>query len=96
MQGIKEGQTHIDNPTFEEYSSWSHPIDLHYATKGLQGIRLKYIHLIKYSIKLLNRYLYKKDGQNLIFKFGIKILLEEPSFMDMGHVTYQLHQDIMN
>ena len=38
LQGIKEGQTHIDNPTYEEMTYWAHPIDVHYATKGLQGI----------------------------------------------------------
>jgi B9 domain-containing protein 2 len=37
LQGIKEGQTHVDNPTFEEFAAWAHPIDVHYATKGLQG-----------------------------------------------------------
>jgi hypothetical protein len=37
LQGIKEGQTHVDNPCYEQFASWSHPIDIHYTTKGLQG-----------------------------------------------------------
>lgn len=41
LQGIKEGQTHVDNPTYEQFAAWSHPIDLHYSTKGLQGIQMK-------------------------------------------------------
>lgn len=38
LQGIKEGQTHVDTPSYEEFSYWAHPIDIHYATKGLQGM----------------------------------------------------------
>lgn len=37
LQGVKEGQTHVDNPTYEQFAAWSHPIDVHYSTKGLQG-----------------------------------------------------------
>ena len=37
MQGIKEGQTHVDNPTYESNAYWAHPVDIHYSTKGLQG-----------------------------------------------------------
>ena len=37
LQGIKEGQTHVDNPTYEPTAYWAHPIDIHYSTKGLQG-----------------------------------------------------------
>ena len=38
LQGVKEGQTHVDNPTYESHSYWAHPVDLHYTTKGLQGM----------------------------------------------------------
>uniref|UniRef100_H2Z3A6 B9 domain-containing protein 2 n=1 Tax=Ciona savignyi TaxID=51511 RepID=H2Z3A6_CIOSA len=37
IAGVKEGQTHVDNPENEQAAYWSHPIDVHYATKGLQG-----------------------------------------------------------
>ncbi|XP_047136488.1 B9 domain-containing protein 2 [Hydra vulgaris] len=37
LSGVCEGQTQVDNPENEEYSVWSHPIDLHFATKGLKG-----------------------------------------------------------
>ncbi len=37
LQGIKEGQTHVDCPTYDPDAYWAHPIDLHYTTKGLQG-----------------------------------------------------------
>lgn len=37
LAGNKEGQTQVDNPQNEEFAAWCHPVDLHYATKGLQG-----------------------------------------------------------
>uniref|UniRef100_A0A3B3XL82 B9 domain-containing protein 2 n=1 Tax=Poecilia mexicana TaxID=48701 RepID=A0A3B3XL82_9TELE len=36
LSGLKEGQTQVDNPQTGDMAYWSHPIDLHYATKGLQ------------------------------------------------------------
>ena len=40
MAGIREGQTQVDSPNDELFAYWSHPIDLHFACKGLQGILL--------------------------------------------------------
>ena len=40
LQGIKEGQTHVDSPTYEPTAYWAHPIDIHYSTKGLQGKKI--------------------------------------------------------
>ena len=39
LQGLREGQTHVDGPSYGDGSQpkWGHPIDLHLATKGLQG-----------------------------------------------------------
>ena len=37
LQGRIEGQTQVDNPEEGETSFWSHPIDVHFATRGLQG-----------------------------------------------------------
>ncbi|PIK48920.1 putative B9 domain-containing protein 2 [Apostichopus japonicus] len=37
IAGLREGQTQIDNPQNEEFAVWSHPLDIHFATKGLQG-----------------------------------------------------------
>lgn len=28
----------MDCPTYEPFAAWSHPIDIHYTTKGLQGM----------------------------------------------------------
>ncbi|XP_035222690.1 B9 domain-containing protein 2-like [Stegodyphus dumicola] len=37
IEGFKEGQTQMDNPLDNETCYWSHPVDVHYATKGIQG-----------------------------------------------------------
>jgi B9 domain-containing protein 2 len=37
LAGLREGQTQVDNPQNEEFAYWSHPIDIHFSTKGLQG-----------------------------------------------------------
>uniref|UniRef100_T1JIR5 B9 domain-containing protein 2 n=1 Tax=Strigamia maritima TaxID=126957 RepID=T1JIR5_STRMM len=37
ISGVKEGQTQIDISQFDNKSYWSHPIDVHFATKGIQG-----------------------------------------------------------
>lgn len=34
---MREGQTQVDTPQIGDMAYWSHPIDLHFATKGLQG-----------------------------------------------------------
>ena len=37
LQGLREGQTQVDNPSLGEIAYWCHPVDVHFATKGLQG-----------------------------------------------------------
>lgn len=37
LAGLREGQTQVDSPQNEDFAYWSHPIDIHFATKGLQG-----------------------------------------------------------
>ncbi|GAB6027754.1 B9 domain-containing protein 2 [Chamberlinius hualienensis] len=37
LSGLAEGQTQVDSPAVDDTSYWSHPLDLHYATKGIQG-----------------------------------------------------------
>uniref|UniRef100_A0A8P0SPW7 Transforming growth factor beta-1 proprotein n=2 Tax=Canis lupus familiaris TaxID=9615 RepID=A0A8P0SPW7_CANLF len=38
LSGVREGQTQVDTPQVGDMAYWSHPIDLHFATKGLQEI----------------------------------------------------------
>lgn len=37
LEGDAEGQTQVDFPSDGTMANWSHPVDLHFATKGLQG-----------------------------------------------------------
>ncbi|XP_054160833.1 B9 domain-containing protein 2-like [Oppia nitens] len=37
IEGLIEGQTQVDDPQTQEITYWCHPIDLHLATKGIQG-----------------------------------------------------------
>uniref|UniRef100_A0A8B9VCT4 B9 domain-containing protein 2 n=1 Tax=Anas zonorhyncha TaxID=75864 RepID=A0A8B9VCT4_9AVES len=37
LEGLREGQTQVDDPQAGDTAFWCHPIDVHYATKGLQG-----------------------------------------------------------
>ncbi|XP_073879794.1 B9 domain-containing protein 2 isoform X3 [Macaca fascicularis] len=37
LSGVREGQTQVDTPQIGDMAYWSHPIDLHFATKGLQA-----------------------------------------------------------
>jgi len=37
LAGECHGQTQVDCPKIDSFTHWSHPIDLHFATKGLQG-----------------------------------------------------------
>jgi B9 domain-containing protein 2 len=43
IAGAKEGQTQVDNPSYNDITYWCHPIDIHFATKGLTGISLFYL-----------------------------------------------------
>ncbi|CAG5132914.1 unnamed protein product [Candidula unifasciata] len=37
LSGLREGQTQVDNPESEDAAYFAHPIDIHFATKGIQG-----------------------------------------------------------
>ncbi|KAI5704605.1 hypothetical protein M8J75_007139 [Diaphorina citri] len=34
ISGKKEGQTQVDSPVYDKLTVWSHPIDVHFATRG--------------------------------------------------------------
>ncbi|XP_076058537.1 B9 domain-containing protein 2-like [Oratosquilla oratoria] len=38
VEGVTEGQTQVDCPVIDsEQTSWCHPVDIHLATRGIQG-----------------------------------------------------------
>ena len=52
LEGAAEGQTQLDTPEIGSVSTWNHPLDVHFATRGLQGwpqIQLQIYHLDSYS-----------------------------------------------
>ncbi|XP_057375462.1 B9 domain-containing protein 2-like [Daphnia carinata] len=52
LEGATEGQTQLDTPQIGSLTNWNHPLDVHWATRGLQGwpqIHLQIYHLDGYS-----------------------------------------------
>lgn len=37
VSGKNSGQTQVDNSLYSDTCNWSFPIDVHFATKGIQG-----------------------------------------------------------
>lgn len=59
LSGLKEGQTQVDVPQIGEMAYWSHPIDLHYSTKGLQGLLRSWFYKIVWPVvRLPSEWLY--------------------------------------
>lgn len=53
VEGLVEGQTQADQSEVNDTVSWCHPIDIHLATRGIQGITLYFesvisLHLFYY------------------------------------------------
>ncbi|XP_064487798.1 B9 domain-containing protein 2-like [Ornithodoros turicata] len=36
LEGLREGQTHVNFHHYEEISTWCHPVDIHLSTQGIQ------------------------------------------------------------
>ena len=51
INGQREGQTQVALPQNEAEAVWSHPIDIHYATKGLQGKNYSVVYRILHSYR---------------------------------------------
>jgi hypothetical protein len=45
ISGLKEGQTQVDNPVYGSVTYWCHPIDIHFVTKGIQGMVIRILKL---------------------------------------------------
>ena len=37
LEGLREGQTQVDNPQNHNTAIFAHPIDIHFATEGMHG-----------------------------------------------------------
>lgn len=60
ISGKKEGQTQVDTPVYDKITTWSHPIDVHFATRGVQGWPKLYLQV----------YHYDKFGRGEIYGYG--------------------------
>ncbi|KAL1458143.1 hypothetical protein WDU94_008314 [Cyamophila willieti] len=60
ISGKKEGQTQVDSPVYDKLTVWSHPIDVHFATRGVQGWPKLYLQV----------YHYDKFGRGEIYGYG--------------------------
>ncbi|KAF6214297.1 hypothetical protein GE061_009037 [Apolygus lucorum] len=49
ISGLKEGQTQVDTPGYDDISYWCHPIDVHFATKGIPGWPKIFIQVYHYD-----------------------------------------------
>jgi len=79
LAGQKEGQTQVDNPQNEDCARWCHPIDLHFATKGLKGWP-------KFHFQVWHQDSY---GRNEIFGYGYCHVPTSPGTHKVDCVTWR-------
>ncbi|XP_029427651.1 B9 domain-containing protein 2 isoform X1 [Rhinatrema bivittatum] len=79
LSGVAEGQTQVDNPQNEEMAFWSHPIDIHFATKGLQGWPKLYLQV------------WHQDsfGRNELYGYGFCHVPSGPGLHQLECVTWR-------
>ncbi|KAI3387346.1 hypothetical protein SNEBB_003868 [Seison nebaliae] len=79
IQGFDSGQTQVDCPSNECVAYWSHPIDLHLSTKGLQGwpkINFQVWHQDDY-------------GRHEIYGYGCLVLPMSPGYHELECPTWR-------
>ncbi|XP_075225928.1 B9 domain-containing protein 2-like [Lycorma delicatula] len=60
VAGLKEGQTQVDDPVYNDITYWSHPIDVHFSTKCVQGWPKLHVQV----------YHYDKYGRSELYGYG--------------------------
>ncbi|XP_022184281.2 B9 domain-containing protein 2 isoform X3 [Nilaparvata lugens] len=80
ISGLKEGQTQVDNPVYDEVTHWSHPIDVHYSTKGVQG--WPKIHVQVYH--------YDQFGRSELYGYGFCFVPTTPGSHSIECSTWRL------
>lgn len=68
ISGLTEGQTQVDNPEYDHLTYWSHPVDIHFATKGVQGWPKFYVQV----------YHYDQFGRSEIYGYGFSHIPTSP------------------
>ncbi|CAF0889025.1 unnamed protein product [Didymodactylos carnosus] len=75
LQGEQEGQTQVDSPSHEPVAYWCHPIDIHFATKGLQG-----------TLQVWHQDLY---GRTELYSYGFCHIPVSPGYHELDVVTWR-------
>jgi B9 domain-containing protein 2 len=90
LEGEDSGQTQVDIPAEDsEYTVWSHPIDIHYATKSIEGwpkLQLQGLRTV------FNRQLvYHQDsyGRNELYGYGFIHIPTIPGSHELECVTWR-------
>ncbi len=90
LEGASEGQTQLDTPQIGSLSSWNHPLDVHFATRGLQGwpqIHLQIYQLDSYSRSNLIGY----ATTPLPTRPGIHFI-NVPAWRPLGSIIFKFNQ----
>ncbi|GAQ87688.1 b9 domain-containing protein [Klebsormidium nitens] len=78
LEGTDQGQTQVDHPPEGEDAVWSHPIDVHYACRGLSGWPKLYFQVWHQDI----------HGRNDICGYGFCHVPTEAGCFDLDCVTW--------
>jgi len=79
LQGDQEGQTQVDAPSHEPIAYWCHPVDIHFATKGLQGWP-------KFHLQVWHQDSY---GRNELYSYGFCHVPVSPGYHELDCVTWR-------
>ena len=80
LSGNAEGQTQVDEPALDDnFAYWSHPIDVHFATRGLQG----------WPKLLLQVYHQDQFGRNDLIGYGFCHIPSSPGQHHLDIVTWR-------
>ncbi|XP_018898557.2 B9 domain-containing protein 2 [Bemisia tabaci] len=90
IEGDKEGQTQVDDPIYDEYTWWCHPVDVHFATKGIQGWPKLHVQVYHYD-KFGRREIYGYGFCNIPTSPGTH-LIDCPTWRPVGGIRDQITQ----
>uniref|UniRef100_A0A8C4Q838 Transforming growth factor beta n=1 Tax=Eptatretus burgeri TaxID=7764 RepID=A0A8C4Q838_EPTBU len=91
IEGLHEGQTQVDHPRTGDVAYLCHPIDVHYATKGLQdkvkrNLNNFYFRLLKFDVSTM-----EKNASNLV-KAEFRILRIPNYYAKQSEQRIELYQ----
>ena len=70
---VKYLRVQVDNPAIDDFCSWCHPIDIHYAITGLQG----------WPAFQLTVYNQDNYGRDELFGYGLVHVPSSPGWLHM-------------